>query len=159
MWRDCIFYLSPCVAGSKFLSENLIPEHGGAITENLAHWARENSPVDPNADCVPESQAYPRMRKIIVVGKRRSPQATEIVEEVIRRGVRDRIDFIDWRALEQTSDKEQATNARALSAAVMKTIAENSFFGLSQWNAAKRQVEFSNTNIYKTQQWHIPEAS
>lgn len=157
MWRNSIFYLSPCIFGQYYVSENLIPEHGRFVTSNLAHWARENSPVNPNANYVPESQAYAGTKKIILVERNRHEQSMKVVDEVVRLGVRERIDFLDWRALERSSMEEKCTESRGPTSWMQKDIAQESFFGRSWWDAEERKVQFSTFNIYDNWSWNAQE--
>ncbi|KAF2096125.1 hypothetical protein NA57DRAFT_78898 [Rhizodiscina lignyota] len=149
MFLGCMFYLSPCVAGMKYLTENLIPEHGGFIINNLAHWTRQSSPVDPDADYVPESPAYPDVTKIVLVERKRQEQSMEMVQNVVQLGIREKVEFVDWRVLEAAKAAEESAAARGvLMPDVERNIRRESFFGVTWWDSDGRKVRWSDVNRY-----------
>lgn len=104
-------YLAPCIAGTPYITENLLSCHAEAVTRvsRLAHWERDSFAFPKCSATVSESQAYEGVRKIVLVEKRRAQATQTLTAQLCRLNDgrwREVIEVWDWRLLEEDSVKK-----------------------------------------------------
>lgn len=110
LFGQAVVYLAPCIAGALYVTEDLLPLHGATVAKALSHWDRHAYEHAPLTTVQSESQAYAGMRKVVLVESKRQAPVRALVAEVMKlnRGkCRERIEFFDWRILEELCTGEQ----------------------------------------------------
>lgn len=111
-------YLSPCIANTPYISEDLLCTHDISLVSTLRYWDRDSFSHPPLTATVSESQAFEGQRKIVLMESRRVSAVEGTVRQVLALNQgkwRERVDFYDWRVLEECSCHDVgAARAKAL---------------------------------------------
>ncbi|KAK5119847.1 hypothetical protein LTR85_007173 [Meristemomyces frigidus] len=113
-FANSVIYLAPCIATTPNITEDLLPNHSAVITSELLHWDRDSDAHPAMRDTVSESQAYPDMRKIILVEAKRVQVVQDVLQQVVGLNngrLKERIDVYDWRVLEECSGHDKGPEA------------------------------------------------
>lgn len=96
--------MTPCIASSPHVTQDLLPSHNITITTALSHWDRDSFAHPPLNSTVSESQAYEGMRKIVLAESNSIQALRHTVHQILRLNngrLRERIEAYDWRVLEE----------------------------------------------------------
>ncbi|KAI5365075.1 Putative DNA ligase, ATP-dependent, nucleic acid-binding protein [Septoria linicola] len=112
-FRQAVVYLAPCIAAMPYVVENLISLHDAVPAESLTHWDRDSFAYPALTAIVAESQSHEGMRKIVLVESRRRRATQAIIrqaKELNDGRLRERIDFYDWRVLENCDGHDRGAD-------------------------------------------------
>lgn len=117
LFANAVVFLTPCIAHTPYVAEDLLQNHNNIIILTLAHWDRDSSTHPPLADTVSESQAYAGMRKIVLVESNRTRAVESCVQQILalNKGKwRERAEVWDWRVLEERTSHDVVLDEAAM---------------------------------------------
>ena len=106
---DAVVFLSPCIATTPYIAEDLLCSHNALLTNSLDHWDRDVSACPALSETVSESQSYADMRKVVLVESRRPAAVRQILQQILDLNdgrFRERVEVYDWRVLERCVDHD-----------------------------------------------------
>ncbi|CAK3840307.1 ATP dependent DNA ligase domain-containing [Lecanosticta acicola] len=113
-FSNTVVFLTPCIAQTLYITEDLLSTHNVEIATDISHWDRAGFSHPPLTDTVSESQSHPGMRKIILVERKRRTAVRDIVHTIqtLNHGrLRERIEVYDWRVLEDCAAHDRSADA------------------------------------------------
>ncbi|WPH03839.1 Hypothetical protein R9X50_00672200 [Acrodontium crateriforme] len=129
-----VVFLSPCIATSPYITEDLIPCHSTHTTAKLQHWDRDSFAHPRKTSIVSESQSDVLFRKIVLVESNRLQAVRNTIEQItqLNQGrLRERIEFYDWRVLEHCTTHKMGPEK-----------AKRYFIGATMFDEAQDQAIF-----------------
>lgn len=103
-FSSAVVYLTPCIARTLYITEDLLSTHNISTSPCLAHWDRASFTHPPLTETVSESQSHPGLRKIVLVERKRPAAVRDTVERILALGngmFKERVEVWDWRVLEK----------------------------------------------------------
>lgn len=101
-------YLPPCLRHTPYITQDLLTTHASPIViPHLSHWDRASFTHSPLSATVSESQAFPGMRKLVLVESKREEATREVIREILtlsKGRFEERVEVWDWRVLELLSE-------------------------------------------------------
>ncbi|CZR56679.1 uncharacterized protein PAC_06568 [Phialocephala subalpina] len=105
MFTGCLFIVSPCIATTPWLMEDLLPRHGVRVITSLSGLSHPSLP----RHCPVTGRRY---RKIALIESHRPNQSAEWMKKIgrlrlKRKGRKEWMEVFDWRLLEISTKIEQ----------------------------------------------------
>ncbi|QIX01603.1 hypothetical protein AMS68_007120 [Peltaster fructicola] len=126
-FAQAVVYLTSCIASTPYISQDLLAMHDVCTTTFWQDWARHLDDDGGSSPLVDESQAYPGMRRIVLVEVNREAAFQRVLHLLQEGGastaLTSEIEIWDWRVLEDL--KAHATK--------QSTIAQH-MIGVIRWN-------------------------
>lgn len=108
-----VVYLTPCIANTPYISQDLLTAHDVVVTTSWQDWVRDISDSDRSSPVVDESQAYPDLRRVILVEANRQSAYQAILDRILDSSSPSvgagNIEVWDWRVLESMRSHVRAT--------------------------------------------------
>jgi hypothetical protein len=103
----CLFLISPCISGTPWLMDDLLPRHGARILTSLSSLSHPSIP----RHCPQTGRRY---RKVALVEPNRTDQTVAFMKKIHslglkRKGKKEWVEVYDWRLLECFTKVEQGT--------------------------------------------------
>ena len=130
-------YLPPCLSHTPYITQTLLATHSPVIVVPfLSYWDRASFTHDPLTSTVSESQAYPGMRKVVLVEYKREEATEDVLRQVLaldQGQFQERVEMWDWRVLEELGGHALASTGRKwfLGAMIWDEVSRRSVF---VWN-------------------------
>lgn len=103
-FSSAVVYLTSCIAGTPYITEDLLSAHNISLSNCLSHWDRASFAHPRLTEIVSESQSHPGLRKIVLVERKRPAAVRDTIERVLALGngfFNERVEVWDWRVLEK----------------------------------------------------------
>ena len=97
-------YLASCSIKRPHIISDLLALHSTTIVPSLKHWDRDSFAHAPLTETVAESQAYPGLRKLVLVNSGCPNDVRDIVQQLLGLNEgkwRERVEVWDWGILQQ----------------------------------------------------------
>lgn len=128
-----VVFLTPCIATTPYITQDLLAAHDAVRTSSWQDWVRGVDDPGSSSSVVDESQAYPGLRRIILVEGNRKAAYEDVLDRLMDSSISnssvDDIEVWDWRVLESIRIHARATIVQHM-------------IGVVRWNNATGRALF-----------------